>query len=822
MTKQLRLASAVLTDVGRKRERNQDNVTQYIPPERDVFDDKGALFIVCDGMGGHAAGEVAAELGVGTISEVYYASRGEDVISSVAHAVKAANEAIYARASQNPEMAGMGTTCVTLIVSGGRAYIVNIGDSRAYLIRDGKMRQVTQDHSWVAEQVRMGLLTEEQARVHAHRNVITRSLGTQPTITADLFVETLHDGDRILICSDGLHGYVDEAAIEREVLSPVTPDVATRDLIDMANANGGPDNISAIVVDILEAPEVAGPVPLPPTVDNPIEEGTTQPLPAIPDKAKIATRTAAKSAPAAIAASKPTARRKRRAGPLLVAIRIVEVAALLVIAVGIWYVGFGPYAQQRNATTQTQTDISRVQTAVQQANQQDPATALKTLAIARLQVIGDLNNPNLDAATRQQAQTALTQLQPAVQNTVRRYNAAALIQPVTVTQAVIYPLANCLTPGSTTPSALTSVSALAPVAQPAPKAGTAGTQMLYALSGGSLYETLTPLGMDGNPGQGDATCEQVVLKGVTVIGLTSVGNTVYALGQDADGKYAVYAVQPQGFNKDGSVNAKISVRVSLPTTGETPTALTVAGNNTYVGFTGGVATPTGLWFFNGKGNTPALTIALPSKPATLGVGGATIYLLLSDGSVGQLDAQNIYLPLSVVAAPPALTTDPSIYSVSTPVPTPALTPTGADAATPTATSTPAPTDTTGAGTPTPTPIPTQPPISIVGTLFASGATLAIDPTTPTNVLIGDGALSRVVRLVASASGPGLGLNAQYVYGPPLDHASGLALAAGKVMMSATGPTATPGTTTTIPILNAYVWSNGDLVTFPIPEPAAGA
>ena len=105
-------------------------------------------------------------------------------------------------------------------------------------------------------------------------------------------------------------------------------------------------------------------------------------------------------------------------------------------------------------------------------------------------------------------------------------------------------------------------------------------------------------------------------------------------------------------------------------------------------------------------------------------------------------------------------------------------------------------------------------------MFAPGAALAIDPAQPTNVLIGDGALSRVVRLVASTSGPGLGLNAQYVYGPPITQVNALALAAGKVTMPATGPTATPGATTTTPILNAYVWSDGDLVTFPIPEPAA--
>ena len=191
LTKQLRLASAALTDIGRKRERNQDNVTSHVPPEPDLFEEKGALFVVCDGMGGHAAGEVASELGVQTIREVYFTTRGQDVISSIAQAVKSANDAIYSTARSTVEYGGMGTTCVALVVAGGRGYIVNIGDSRAYILREGQMRQVTQDHSWVAEQVRGGVLSEQQARVHAHRNVITRSLGTQPSITADLFVETL-------------------------------------------------------------------------------------------------------------------------------------------------------------------------------------------------------------------------------------------------------------------------------------------------------------------------------------------------------------------------------------------------------------------------------------------------------------------------------------------------------------------------------------------------------------------------------------------------------------------------------------------------------
>src|SRR5215472_8457086 len=218
LTKKLRLAAAGLTDVGRRREHNQDNVTHYVPPDENELAEKGALFVVCDGMGGHAAGEVASELGVNAVRDVYYSSHEKDVIDNIAAAIKSANEAIYLYAQEHPESKGMGTTCVAVLIHGGRAYFVNIGDSRAYLVRDGDMRQVTYDHSWVAEQVRAGLLTEEQARTHAHRNVITRSLGTGPSVTADLFVESIKQGDRILLCSDGLHGYVDEREIKREMI----------------------------------------------------------------------------------------------------------------------------------------------------------------------------------------------------------------------------------------------------------------------------------------------------------------------------------------------------------------------------------------------------------------------------------------------------------------------------------------------------------------------------------------------------------------------------------------------------------------------------
>jgi serine/threonine protein phosphatase PrpC len=277
--KRLRLAAAGLTDVGRRRERNQDNTTHHVPTDEAELAKKGALFVVCDGMGGHAAGEVAAEIGVNAIRDTYFASTKTDIIDGLADAIRTANERIFEHASEHPELAGMGTTCVALLIHGGRAYFVNIGDSRAYLARDGKLRQVTLDHSWVAEQVRAGVLTEEQARVHAHRNVITRSLGTQPNVNADLFIEKLREGDRILLCSDGLHGYVEEDAIERTVVRSAQPDESVQALVDMANENGGPDNITAVLVQLLEVPAITDTLALPPEATTGPDGAITQPLP---------------------------------------------------------------------------------------------------------------------------------------------------------------------------------------------------------------------------------------------------------------------------------------------------------------------------------------------------------------------------------------------------------------------------------------------------------------------------------------------------------------------------------------------------------------
>jgi serine/threonine protein phosphatase PrpC len=251
LAKQLRLDVAQLTDVGRKREHNEDNMAYVIPKDAQVMTKKGALFIVADGMGGHAAGEVASEIAVDTVSNVYYQDDSDDVAASLIHAIKRANASIHQRAAENMLRSGMGTTCVACVLRGNMAYVANVGDSRAYLARGSSVKQISQDHSWVAEQVRAGLLTEDQARTHGQRNVITRCLGTQADVDIDVFYEQLQEGDSLVLCTDGLSGLVSDEEILR-IVNQYVPQESVYHLVERANENGGPDNITAIVVRVQE------------------------------------------------------------------------------------------------------------------------------------------------------------------------------------------------------------------------------------------------------------------------------------------------------------------------------------------------------------------------------------------------------------------------------------------------------------------------------------------------------------------------------------------------------------------------------------------
>jgi serine/threonine protein phosphatase PrpC len=251
LSKQLRLDVAQLTDVGRKRPHNEDNMAYVIPKDEQALARKGALFIVADGMGGHAAGEVASEIAVETVTKAYYEDDGDDIPVSLINAIKRANTIIHQCAGENSLRSGMGTTCVAAVLCGNSAYIANVGDSRVYLIRQPQVRQITEDHSWVEEQVRAGLLTHEQARSHTQRNVITRCLGTQTEVEVDIFLELLSEDDTFVLCTDGLSGSVTEEDI-RSIVTKFVPQESVYHLVERANDNGGPDNITAIVIHVAE------------------------------------------------------------------------------------------------------------------------------------------------------------------------------------------------------------------------------------------------------------------------------------------------------------------------------------------------------------------------------------------------------------------------------------------------------------------------------------------------------------------------------------------------------------------------------------------
>lgn len=238
---------AKLTDVGRARPHNEDYVDFRIPPDSRELARKGSLFLVADGMGGHQAGEVASRGAVETAIEHYYSDTGRDVPTSLVRAIRAANQRIYEQSHADPTKAGMGTTLVAAAIVGRRVYVANVGDSRAYLINRQGIVQITEDHSWVEEQVRAGLLTEEQARKHPQRNLVTRALGSKPSVEVDLFEGEISTGDKLLLCSDGLTGRVPDAEIAAMALQHPAAEAARR-LVAEANERGGNDNITVLIV----------------------------------------------------------------------------------------------------------------------------------------------------------------------------------------------------------------------------------------------------------------------------------------------------------------------------------------------------------------------------------------------------------------------------------------------------------------------------------------------------------------------------------------------------------------------------------------------
>jgi serine/threonine protein phosphatase PrpC len=243
----LELRVAGRTDVGRARPHNEDCVDHRVPQNARQRTRKGSLFLVADGMGGHRAGEVASQGAVRAVMERYYDEPGDDVPTNLVRAFQSANQQIYDQAQADPSKAGMGTTLVAAVIVGRKLYVANVGDSRAYLLNNQGMIQITEDHSWVEEQVRAGLLTEEQARRHPHRNLVTRALGSKPSVGVDTFEAEIRTGDILLLCSDGLTNRVSDDAIAA-IVQQHEPEEATRLLVATANEHGGNDNITVLIV----------------------------------------------------------------------------------------------------------------------------------------------------------------------------------------------------------------------------------------------------------------------------------------------------------------------------------------------------------------------------------------------------------------------------------------------------------------------------------------------------------------------------------------------------------------------------------------------
>ncbi len=252
----MELRHASRTDVGRKRTHNED---------RFLVQPDDALFVVCDGMGGHASGEVASQLAVDQISGFFESSRnnpditwpykGDRRLSEAENrlvvGIKWANYMVFEKASSALQFKGMGTTCVSALFEDGACVIAHVGDSRCYRIRDGRIEQLTEDHSLLNDYKRLAHLTPDEIKNFPHKNIITRALGMKASVAVDVKREPIKPGDIYLLCCDGLSGEV-EAPDMLRIVSEADGDLdgACATLIDQANRNGGRDNITVVLVQV--------------------------------------------------------------------------------------------------------------------------------------------------------------------------------------------------------------------------------------------------------------------------------------------------------------------------------------------------------------------------------------------------------------------------------------------------------------------------------------------------------------------------------------------------------------------------------------------
>ncbi len=362
------LTVAGQTDKGRVRPGNEDNFGVE-PPTSPRARAHGTLLIVSDGMGGHAAGEVASALAVETVQADFYGNTGLPVADAIRHAITVANGAIYDSAQSHVEQGGMGCTIVVMVVHGNSLTVGHVGDSRGYLIRGGQARQITRDHSWVAMQVEEGVLTPEQAAHHPNRSLLMRALGRQESVEVEIGRHMLQDGDILIVCSDGLTGVVEDHEIA-EYAMRLPPAAAAEQLIALANSRGAPDNVTVVAATLHasgaaaaagNAPTiVAAPLDAPtPRLGQPADAGPTTRLPRGPsaEQAAVTTPLLGRAAPpgtpvvlsreSVVVADTLNARTAQRRYGRLLAILVAAIAVVVALGVLIYFPNNGPTESAR-------------------------------------------------------------------------------------------------------------------------------------------------------------------------------------------------------------------------------------------------------------------------------------------------------------------------------------------------------------------------------------------------------------------------------------------------------------------------------------------
>ena len=235
----MRIVAYSLSDVGRKRDHNEDSL---------LVNDALGLYAVADGMGGHQAGERASRMALERlVAKLAEVGERPDALQALREAAQAAGAAIFTAAQEDEEMRGMGTTLTSLWFQRGRAYLAHVGDSRAYLFRDGRVQQLSDDHSWVSEQVRAGMMTEEEAKESKFKHIITRSVGFEKDVQVDGAAIPVQSGDCFVLCSDGLSNYLEGDELARILQARFYRDIP-RLLVDLANDRGGDDNVTVVVI----------------------------------------------------------------------------------------------------------------------------------------------------------------------------------------------------------------------------------------------------------------------------------------------------------------------------------------------------------------------------------------------------------------------------------------------------------------------------------------------------------------------------------------------------------------------------------------------